>query len=208
EGIVLASVAAVTSALQSLGVPLALGAGPEDANARRFRTSEVFDFTPNATTSLRLSHRGNWRRDVGSGASVTAFPTSVDRRDGAEHSFGLRANWMMRGLLNETTAGFGYESEESGPFSRLPAGSVRIGTDFSDGRTGLETLRFGGGSGEEFERVWRGEAQHEVSWLPADGRHRLKVGGQVAWERRNSFDVSGPLFGRYEYLTLADLTAN
>ncbi|HEX7123033.1 MAG TPA: carboxypeptidase regulatory-like domain-containing protein, partial [Gemmatimonadaceae bacterium] len=208
EGITLDSVAAVTSALEGLGVPLSLGSGPQDANSRRFRVSEVFDFTPNATTSLRLSHRGNWQREVGDGASITSFPTNVNRQDGAEHSFGLRANWMLHGLLNETTAGFSYESGESAPFTRIPSGSVRIGTDFSDGRTGLETLEFGGGDDEEYERVWQGEAQHEISWIPADGSHRVKLGGQLTWQRRNAFNFSGPLFGRYEYLTLADLVAN
>ncbi|HSA54385.1 MAG TPA: hypothetical protein VLE53_01720, partial [Gemmatimonadaceae bacterium] len=209
EGISLDSVAAVTSALRGLGVPLSLSSGPTDANSRQFRISEVFDFTPSATTSLRLSHRGNWRRNVGNGASVTSFPTRVNRLEVTENSLGLSGTAMVRGLLNELTAGVSYYTDRSEPFTRLPGGSVRIGSDFSDGRTGLESLSFGGGNGEYYEQTWRGEARHEVSWMPQDGRHRLKLGGELTLHRSNHFYYPGsPLLGSYRYLTLADLVAN
>ncbi len=209
RGISLDSVSAVTSALQSIGVPLSIASAPNDAHNRQLRTTEVLDFAPNATTSIRLSHNGRWQHNVGNNGSEVSFPTRVNELSVASHSFGLRTTSYVRGLLNELTAGFEYYADDSDPFTLLPAGSVRIGTDFSDGRTGLSSLSFGGGEGDYYEQTHSGELQDELSWLPQSGKHKVKVGGRVGFNRSNYFYFPGsPLLGTYTYLTIEDLAAN
>jgi hypothetical protein len=209
QGVSIDSVDAVTEALRGLGVPLSLSTGPRDANSRGFRLTEVLDFAPNATTSLRLSHRANWQRNVGNGTSLLSFPTRVNESGSTSHSVGIRATGLVRGLLNEATAGLNYHSDHSDPFTLLPGGRVRVGTDFSDGRTGLTSLTFGGGNGEYYEQTWSGELGNEVSWMPGDGRHRVKFGGRAGFEQSNYFYFPGsPLLGMYTYHTIEDLVAN
>jgi len=209
RGISLDSVSAVTSALQGLGVPLSLPGAPGDAQNRQLRTTEVLDFAPNATSSFRLSHNGRWQHNVGNNGSEVSFPTRVNEVSAVSHSFGLRTTSYVRGLLNEFTAGYEYYADDADPFTLLPGGSVRVGTDFSDGRTGLSSLSFGGGEGDFYEQTSNGEAQNELSWLPQSGKHKVKIGGRLAFNRSNFFFFPGsPLLGTYTYLTLEDLVAN
>jgi hypothetical protein len=208
RGISLDSVDAVTAALRGLGVPLSVASGPSGAFNRSLRTTEVIDFSPSATTSLRLSHSGNWQRSVGTG-SETSFPTRINEVGVSAHSFGLRATGYVRGLLNELTVGYNYYADDSDPATLLPAGSVRIGTDFSDGRTGLTSLSFGGGDGNYYEQSSNGEATNELSWLQPSGTHKVKIGGRIGFNRSSYFYFPGnPLLGSYTYLTLEDLVAN
>jgi hypothetical protein len=211
RGVSLDSVAMVAAALGDLGVPVALGSGPQGASNRTIRTTEVVDFSPSATTSLRLSHNGRWSTSIGTGGgnSELSFPTSVNELGVNSHSFGLRASGYFRGLLNEMTAGLNYYTDDSDPFTLLPSGSVRIGTDFSDGRTGFSSLTFGGGNGHYYEKTWSGELINEVSWIPGTGDHRVKFGGRIRFNRSNHFYYPGsPLLGEYSYLTAEDLAAN
>ena len=209
RGISLDSVSAVTSALQQLGVPLSISSAPNEAHNRQLRITEVLDFAPNATTSIRLSHNGSWQDNVGNNGSEVAFPTRVNQLSVSEHSFGLRTTNYIRGLLNEFTAGFNYYADDADPYTLLPGGSVRVGTEFSDGRTGLSSLSFGGGEGDFYEQTRSGEASNELSWLPQNGKHKVKVGGRVAFHHSNYFFFPGsPLLGSYTYLTIEDLAAN
>jgi hypothetical protein len=209
RGISLDSVAAVTSALQGIGVPLSALGLPDDGRNRQLRTTEVLDFVPSATSSIRLSHNGRWQNNVGNNGSEMSFPTRVNELSVVAHSFGLRTTSYVRGLLNELTLGYEYFADDADPFTLLPGGSVRVGTDFSDGRTGLASLNFGGGEGDYYEQTRNGEAQNELSWLPSNGKHKVKVGGRVSFNRSNYFYFPGsPLLGSYTYLTIEDLVAN
>lgn len=210
RGVSLDSVALVTGALSDLGIPMSLGNGPSGSTSRNIRTSSVFDFSPSATTSIRLSHTGRFTTSVGGdGNSELGFPTSVNELSVTSHSFGLRASGYFKGLLHEMTAGFNLYSDEANPFTRLPGGSVRVGTAFSDGRTGFSNLSFGGGNGDYFEDTWSGELIDEISWIPGKGEHRVKVGGRLRFNGNEQFYFPGnPLLGEYTYLTTADLLAN
>jgi Carboxypeptidase regulatory-like domain len=209
HGISLDSVTAVTGTLRSLGVPISLSSGPRDADGRNLRTSEVLDFTPSATRSLRISHAGRWSSSSGDNASLLTFPTRVNDVGSMNQTIGIRTTALVHGLLNDATAGVSYYRDHSDPFTRLPAGTVRIGTDFRDGRLGLASLAFGGGDGAYYENTWSGEASDELSWISRGGNHRVKVGARLALNRSHYFYFPGsPLLGEYTYLTLADLEAN
>src|SRR6185295_9078723 len=98
---------------------------------------------------------------------------------------------------NELNAGYSYYSDHSRPFTQLPAGTVRVGTDFTDGRTGLSSLTFGGGDGNYYEQSWNGEATNELSWISRNGNHKLKVGGGLTQRGSNYFYFpESPLLGK------------
>lgn len=209
QGISVDSVAAVTAALQSLGVPRSLPGIPRSAQGRGYGTSEVLDFTPNATTSIRVSHSGNWSSSVGGAVSATSFPTRANETDANTHNVGARFTGYIHGLLDEMNVGMSFYSDHSNPYTLLPAGSVRVGTDFHDGRTGLTSLTFGGGQGDYYETSSRGSATNELSWLPKNGKHRVKVGGSLSFDQSKYFYFPGSnLLGNYTYLSIADLAAN
>jgi hypothetical protein len=210
QGVGLDSVAAMTQTLQNLGVPLSFASIPRASTSRNVNSSSVIDFTPTATTSLRVAHNVSWQSSVsGNSVSPTAFPTRANNVGFIAHNASLRFSTYIRGLLNELSAGGNYYSDHQTPYSTMPAGSVRVGTDFDDGRTGLTTLNFGGGQGQYFERSAYSTIQDELSWLPKSGVHKVKIGGSQSFEQSRYFYFPGSnLLGNYTYLSLADLAAN
>jgi hypothetical protein len=210
QGIVLDTVAAVTQRLGTLGVPLTLGGIPRTQNNRGWSTSEVIDLTPSATSSLRISHSFNRGEGNGiNGQSLSSFPTRGNQTGYHTDFFGIRSSGYIHGFLNELTASSNIYTDHSDPYTNLPSASVRVGTDFRDGRTGIGTLGFGGGSGTYYEYSVYGELIDELSWLPKSGTHKLKIGGRFSFDRsKYYFFPQNSLLGNYTYLTTADLAAN
>jgi hypothetical protein len=209
QGVRMDSVAAVTQAMSDNGIPL-FGLGiPRSLTSRNISVSNVFDYTRSPTSSARLSYSANWSEGVGDAGSPTAFPTRASKNGFTSEFVSLKTSGYVKGLLNELTTSFNHFHDHNDPYLGLPSASVRIGTVYDDGRTGIGSLQFGGGSGTYYERSERIEAQDEISWLPKDGSHKLKVGGRIGSERSTYyFFPESPLLGRYTYLTIADLQAN
>jgi|GEM_PF-1910154 len=209
QGVTLDTVFAVRDALTSLGVPLTSSAIPSRQGGGNFTISDVIDFAPSATTSIRVSHNGNWSSGVSDATNVSAYPTRATRNGFSAQQFGIRASGFIKGLLNELTISHNAASDHTDPYLSLPSANVRVGTSFSDGRSGLSNLQFGGGSGNSYDRSTGTEIIHELSWLPKNGSHKVKIGGRFSADRSDSFFPSElPLQGRYTYLTIADLEAN
>src|SRR5690606_20875702 len=95
---------------------------------------------------------------------------------------------------------------ETSPYLQLPSANVRVGTVFEEDRTGLGSLRFGGGGGLNTSRNSSLDAQHEVSWLSPSGNHKVKIGGSYGGQWGTSFSGGNPL-GSYSYNSLDDLAA-
>ncbi|HEY9227997.1 MAG TPA: hypothetical protein VIP11_15175, partial [Gemmatimonadaceae bacterium] len=210
QGIVLDTVAAVTRGLRDLGVPLTFSDIARSINQRNFSTTEVLDITPSATSSIRVSHSRNASKSVGSnGSTLTSFPSRANAVGFTSDYVATKASGYVHGLLNELTMSLNYYRDHSDPFTNLPSGTVRVGTDFGDGRAGFTSLAFAGGQGSYYERSLYGELIDELSWLPKSGAHKLKVGGRLAFDRsKYYFFPSSNLLGNYTYLSLADLEAN
>lgn len=209
QGVTLDTVFAVRDALTSLGVPLTSSVIPTRLGSRNFSVSDVLDYAPTATTSIRISHNGNWSSGVGDATTASAYPTRANENGFSGQQIGLRATGFIKGLLNELTLSHNAFNEHNDPYLTLPSASVRVGTSFSDGRTGVSNLQFGGGSGNSYDRITSSELIHEISWLPKSGIHKVKVGGRYSADRGESlFSSEQALLGRYTYLTIADLVAN
>ncbi len=208
QGIVLDTVVALTSALTRLGIPLSQSNIPRTVESRSASTTEVFDFTPTATTSIRFSHGGNWSSGVSGVTTISAFPTRATHSSFSSQFLSLRVSGYVHGLLNELSSSVDLYHNRQNPYSQLPSASVRVGTNFDDGHTGFASLAFGGGSGASSDDEVSGTTQDELSWLPKNGAHKLKVGGSIDFDHDRSFSFAGPLLGSYTYLSMADLLNN
>lgn len=202
------TVAALAGALQQLGVPRTTSAIPDQRIGQRLGTSLVLDFRPTSTTTLRLTHSGNWNTSDGGGISPMAFPTNASKNSGAFHFVSAKFSGYFKGMLNELTTSLNYNHNEGDMYLAVPSASVRVGTVFDGGRTGLGTLRFGGGGGRNESSGYYGEVVNELSWLTKDSKHRFKVGGSLNFERNTNFSTSGSPYGSYTFQTLTDLLAN
>lgn len=111
-------------------------------------------------------------------------------------------------VINEARVYVSGANRDGNPFQELPAGRVQVASELNDGAQGITTLAFGGNpSLPTRSRSSAIEAGDEVSWLPGDGSHRIKLGG--LWTQRHSSDVvSANQFGTFSYNSLADFEAD
>ncbi len=207
SGITTDSVAALRGVLSNLSVPISNRSIPSLRTSDRISGSLTTDWRPTAQASVRANFNGNFSRSEGMGLSAQSFPSSATESSNSFFFGSVRASGLAFGLLNELSVSFNGSSYNSSPYLDLPSGSVRIGTVFEDGRTGLGSLRFGGSSGGSSRSSdGRIDAQHEVSILPANGNHKVKVGASYGYEWGTSFSAGNP-WGSYSWQSLDDLAS-
>ncbi len=206
-GILPDTVDALNSTLTGLGVPRNAAGIPLSSSSPRVSLSTVLDFTPTATTSLRVSHIGNWGGFHGAGLSLTSYPTTASKLNTDFQQVLVKGTGYVFGLLDELNESFFYSTFDNSPYLNLPSASVRIGTQFSNGQTGLTSLRFGGGSGVNNSSNYSNDVRNETSWLSGNSRHKIRLGEEFEYQWSKSFSA-GNQYGSYSYLTLADLAAN
>src|SRR5262249_47330007 len=130
-----------------------------------------------------------------------------NHNDGFFHFFGAHFSGTIGNFLDDFGSSFNWSHNSSNPFIDMPTGSVRVGTVFDDGHTGLSSVRFGGGSGINRSNNHDWDNRNEFSWVTGNGKHRLKVGQEFDYSWSTIYS-SGNLFGSYAYQTLSDLAAN
>ncbi|HEX3926618.1 MAG TPA: carboxypeptidase-like regulatory domain-containing protein, partial [Gemmatimonadales bacterium] len=201
------TVNAVENALRQLNIPLSLNGAPDDQVLTRFNNTAVIDYSPSSTTSLKLTWQGQWFGYHGLGLSSQSLPTNTSKSTSTYQQLTFKGSGYVHGLLNELTESFSYGNNTSTPYSGLPGASVRIGTVFSDGTTGLGNVRFGGGSGFSQGHNFSSDLTDEVSWITSNSKHKIKVGGEFEYDWSTSYSA-GNQFGNYSYLTVTDLVNN
>ena len=206
-GLALDTVSAVSQALTQLGVPLTAQNYSPYQKGRNYGTAEVIDWTPNSTTSLRVSHSGSWNKSGDPGRAPFSYPSLGQNSDGSFHFISARLTGYVHGFLDELSSNINVNHNNGNPFVTMPSGSVRVGTVFDDGHTGLSSVRFGGGSGVNRNSSYDWNVTNEFSWVPGSGKHRFKIGQEIQYSWSTSYS-SGNQFGSYTYQTLADLAAN
>ncbi|HEU4641162.1 MAG TPA: carboxypeptidase regulatory-like domain-containing protein [Gemmatimonadaceae bacterium] len=199
---------ALAGTLGTLGVPLTTSDIP-DKNTGTNRSAFLrVDLSPAATTSLIITGNAGQYDQAGSGISPTSFPSlGTSNRS---HNYGLQvsASGYVHGLIDELKTSVQGSSSNSGPFVSLPHGNVRVGSSFTDGRTGLTSLSFGGsmgGTNSNRSRSW--ETSNELSWITASSRHRVKFGQSIRWEWNDTKNAANP-FGTFSFQSLDDLAGN
>jgi hypothetical protein len=206
-GLTLDTISAVSNALHQLGVPLtAKGFSPDQQN-RNYNTSLVLDWTPKPTTAIRITHSGSWGNGGSPGSAPYSYPALGSSNDNTFQFLTGKLTGYVHGFLDELNMSGSYNRFASDPFLDAPSASVRVGTVFDDGHTGLGSLSFGGGSGVNRNSGYDWDTRNEFSWVPGAGKHRVKIGQEIDYSWATSYS-SGNQFGSYSYQTLNDLAAN
>ena len=206
-GITRDTISAVSNTLTALGVPTSITGLPSDRQNRFYSTNVVLDWTPKATTALRVTHNGNWTNSGAPGSAPFSYPTLGSKNNGDFQFLSARLTGYVRGFLDELSSSYNYTHNENAPYADLPTASVRIGTVFDSGQTGLTSLRFGGGGGVSRNTSHDWDTQNEFSWISPNSKHRIKIGQDIDYSWSTTYSA-GNQFGSYSYQTLADLAAN
>lgn len=157
-----------------------------------------------------LTLRGDFR---GTGQDPTRVGTlSLPQTGGNQKSSGgglmavFSSNFGGR-FINELRAYGQTDQRHSDPFTVVPSARVQVSSDLSDARS-ITTLAFGGNSGLPQRSNSRNlDLSDELSWLPGDGAHRIKLGALFSASRFEQ-DVATNRLGTFTYNSLEDLEAN
>jgi len=161
-----------------------------------------------AANNHTVSVRGDLR---GTGQEPTQLPpTALSDISGEQGNGGggvmatLSSRFGLR-VINEVKAYASSNLRDGNPYQYSPQGQVRVNSDLVDGTNGVATLLMGGSTNMPTDsRVRALEIADEVSLLPGDLSHRLRLGALFRAENTN--DVTGQnQFGTYTYNSLAEL---
>ncbi len=177
----------------------------EDRDSDDLSAIGRIDYLVSSAHTLTL--RGDYRWNHQAPTRIT--PLSLGNTGGtASNSAGggmIALSSRFGAVINELRAYGSSSTRTASSETRLPQGRVQVGSDLPDGSQGITTLTFGGNPGLPQTADTRTvEVAEEVSWLPGQGSHRLKLG--LLFNRtRSSEDASFNRYGTFTYNSLADL---
>jgi hypothetical protein len=191
------------------GFGLTPGASLEDSrDADNYSSLVRVDWLASGGHTLTL--RGDFR---GTGQDPTRVGTlSLPQTGGNQKSSGggimavLSSNFAGR-FINELRAYGQTDQRHSDPFFFLPSARVQVSSDLADARA-ITTLAFGGNAGLPQRSTSKSlDVSDELSWLPGNGAHRIKVGALFSGSRFEQ-DATTNRLGTYTFNSLEDLEAN
>jgi len=207
-GLIHDTVSAVTNALQAMGVPLTASRMPGQAAMLMQSGFMKFNMNPTATTTMSLTLHSSWSSQDGNGTFPTAYPAMGAGMKGGSSSATFNASLFRGNILNTFNTGVTRQHSSNAPYLALPSGNVLVSSQFTNGRTGLIGLQFGGGNGgstSSSSLSW--QLNNQTSWLTNDTKHQLSLSEEMT-VTRNQTSAVGNQFGTFSYQTLADLAAN
>lgn len=200
------SVSRLLAILGALGVPSATGQFPDSRRNNNYSALLRFDYL--LADAHTLTVRGDWRGSsqdpsrVGS-LSLPQTGGSLDT-DGGGGMVTLTSRFGVH-FVNEARAYLAASARDGTAFTLLPEGRVQIASDLSDGSRGVSSLTFGGSSGyPQRSRTHALETSNELSWLPGNGTHRIKLGTLYNINRSSDITSNNQL-GAFRFNSLADL---
>jgi hypothetical protein len=205
------SVSRLLGILAAEQIPPSVNGTPSDRTSDQGSIFGALDFLPPSSSSghaFNISFNGSWNRQDPFGGFATELPSLLGERAGWRGGLQGRHSGYLLGALSETSLGFNLSRAETNPYLRLPAGRVRVTSEFDDGGSAVQMLSFGGGQSLDSEQTSRGFAfQNQLSWFSATNSHRLKLTSELRHE--SSRDTrSSNLYGTYVFNSLADLEAS
>jgi hypothetical protein len=220
------SVARMLSILGAGNVPITVGGYAPQRIVDRASMLNSFDYVqPNSNRgntfaiTLSANYSGTARVGGGGGGGFGGFGGGAaslftPTRDGTRNNYGgaLQARHSgllgFKGIFTESTLGYSMSRNDSDPYAILPAGTVRVNSQLTDGSAAVSNLLFGGSpslnTGSSNATI---AANNTLSWFSDDNRHRVKLTSEL---RRDEFSqiVTFNQFGSFSYNSLADLQAN
>jgi hypothetical protein len=209
-GVAADSVDRLLGILQQAQIPIGVGGGRFADNRVNDQGSVFgsFDFAPPTSTSgqaINLSFNGNWNRQSPVGGLATELPAFGGDRINWRGGLQGRHSSYIKGILSETSVGMNLSRNDGSPYLSMPAGRVRVNSDFADGSSGVQTLSFGGNQslGTEQTSTTIG-ALNQLSWFSTNNKHRVKLTSEVR-EEASSQEQANNLLGTFTFNSLGDL---
>jgi hypothetical protein len=210
-GVARDSVSRLLSILGQQRIPATVGGIP---NSRLVDNGLVFgaiDWAPPSSTTgqaFNLTFSGGWNRQDPLFGGVTDVPARSGDRIGWNGGLQARHTNFISYFLSETSVGISGSHNEGSPYVTLPAGSVRVNSDFDDGTSGVRSLGFGGSpSASTSNTNFNVAFNNALSWFSTDNKHRMKLTTEL---RRDAYSQDQTInrLGTFSYNSLEDLAAN
>ena len=168
------------------------------------------DYTPPGSTSgqaFNLTFNGGWGRIDPAAGSTIDVPGFGGTRTNWRGGLQARHSGYLRGVLSETSLGVSASENSGTPYLALPAGRVRVSSDFDDGVSGVQVLSFGGNPAIDATQQTTGAAfMNQLSLFSGNNRHRLKLTSELRHEGITQETAANRL-GTFTFNSLADLEA-
>ncbi len=206
-GLSVDTVATLGSTLNALHVPLSVAGIPSSAQNHNGVAVLSIDWNPGAATAFLLTAVGSLSGSDAGGLNESVFPSSLNSSSQRSGRMQVRGSTYLHGFVDDLTTAITASTSQTTPYLALPAGNVRVGTEYDDGQTSLTSLRFGGGSNASHQANEEWNTKNQISWISKNGLHQLSIGQEAILDWNSSLQAFNTL-GTYSYQTLADLTAN
>ena len=206
------SAARLLSILQRSGVPLTIGPAANNRVGDQGSLLGSFDFAPPSSSTgqaLNFSLNGSWSRQRPASGFVTELPARSGERTNWRGGAQARHNTYFRNtFLSETSIGVSASQAAASPFLEMPAGSVRVTSNFSDGVSGVQNLLFGGSpSLNNTSSTSTLGFLNQLSWFSTNNKHRVKLASEVRRDAASQ-EQANNLLGTFAFNSLADLDAS
>ena len=213
SGVAADSVTRLLGILGTNRVPITNGGIPGSRLTDQGSVLGAIDFAPPSSASgsaYNLTVNANWNRQ---NPAFTPLTTSLPNTGAERTSWtgGVQARhsgyFTLRGvgILTESSAGANASNAQGDPYLNLPAGRVRVNSDFADGTSGVQLLSFGGNQLlNTTQSTTSLMANNTLSWFSGNNKHRLKFGTEVRREA-SSQDQTVNRLGTFTYNSLSDL---
>ncbi|HMA03640.1 MAG TPA: hypothetical protein VKP02_14830, partial [Gemmatimonadaceae bacterium] len=205
-GVASDSVARFLSLVNSQGVPALEGTVGRDRSTNAGSALLRMDYIINDAHSLMI--RGDWRLNSQDPTRINAYALPMGGGTMRDRGGGLMAaltSHFGSSVINEARAYASVDDRRSSPFVALPAARVQISSSIADSALGITTLGFGGSpSLPQTSNTKSLEVSDELSWLPGDASHRIKLGALLNASRFDQ-DVTSNREGMFTFNSLQEL---
>ena len=204
------SVSRLLGILQSQNVP-GLG-GPLRSqrlsdNGSLLGSIDISPPSSNSGNSFGFTLNGNWGKQSPVGGGVTQLPSASGDRFNWGAGLQARHSAYVKLILTETNVGASMSENHGDAYLDVPAGRVRVTSQFADGRSGVSNLTFGGSQGlSNSSRSNSVSFQNTLSWFDEANKHRVKLTTEGRYSGSMT-DPSNNMLGTFTFNSLEDLAA-
>ena len=210
SGVAFDSVARFLGILQQRGVPTASGPLHTTRVSDNGTVFGSFDYNPPSSSqghAFNVTVNGNWARQSPVGGAATQLSSASGDRFNWGGGLQGKHSGYLKLFLSETSIGVNTSRDHGEPYLELPAGRVRVNSNFDDGGSGVQTLTFGGNQGlSSRNRSIGSSVQNTLSWFDDGNKHRIKLSTELKYSGSTQ-DQSSNLLGSFLYNSLTDLEA-
>lgn len=204
------SARALVGAIGDAGLPIAVARNGAAEQSTDVTLIGRIDHTPWKRQSWGITGYARTHRDVGVGAAPTATRGQLGHDENNIAAVYANRSVYFNGTsgLNETRTGVTVGRQNTVPNSFIPQGIALIPTSDANARNEFAYAAFGGNGGLASDaRNWSWETINETSWLPRGGHHAVKLSLGARLDDFSSAGI-GNRFGRFDYMSIADVAAN